>query len=52
MSSKKRKSRVVVVLLWWYSGGGGGGGGSCVSIGGTVGIEKLEGIMRARGAMK
>lgn len=50
MSSKKRKSRVVVVLLWWYSGGG--GGGSCVSIGGTVGIEKLEGIMRARGAMK
>ena len=51
MSSKKRKSRVVVVLLWWYSGGG-GGGGSCVSIGGTVGIEKLEGIMRARGAMK
>lgn len=51
MSSKKRKSRVVVVLLWWYSGGG-GGGGSRVSIGGTVGIEKLEGIMRARGAMK
>lgn len=50
MSSKKRKSRIVVVLLWWYSGGG--GGGSCVSIGGTVGIEKLEGIMRARGAMK
>lgn len=50
MSSKKRKSRVVVVLLWWYSGGG--DGGSCVSIGGTVGIEKLEGIMRARGAMK
>lgn len=49
MSSKKRKSRVVVVLLWWYNGGG---GGSCVSIGGTVGIEKLEGIMRARGAMK
>lgn len=51
MSSKKRKSRVVVVLLWWYSSGG-GGGGSRVSIGGTVGIEKLEGIMRARGAMK